>query len=230
MLKSNKRKRSYSGATARATIRVYKAAKRSSVHTSPTGPDPVSAAKAASGGASRATIYRWLKANMSDSSIYKRLKNRGRHRKLSDDLEALAIGFVIDLRLNFVAVDRKKVQEFIGSFLKKKVSLEYITKLLRKYGITEQSGLGRNSRMISPEVVDDAINFITELREESWSPKNILVMDETGIWSNSVRNRTFHFSNWYDFYFDLIKTLIISVWMVMKDLKIRSCLSVLPTK
>ena len=52
--------------------------------------------------------------------------------------------------------------------------------------------------MLDLEVVEDALKTIVELREEGWAPRNILVMDETGIWSNFVSKWTYHFRNWYE--------------------------------
>ena len=50
--------------------------------------------------------------------------------------------------------------------------------------------------MISPEVVDDALSLIEEIRSYNFPPHRIISMDETGVWSNGTQRLTFHFKNW----------------------------------
>jgi hypothetical protein len=53
--------------------------------------------------------------------------------------------------------------------------------------------------MVDEEVVEGALKIIVELRAEGWDPKAILAMDETGIWSNTIPKKTYHFVNWFEF-------------------------------
>lgn len=192
------KKRSYSGDTARASIRAFKAARTEHVPHPGLAPAPAAVAQSSSGGASRATIYRWVNSDMSQDAIIERLSHRGRHALLSEAQEALLIGNVIDRRLNLLPVERGTVIDFSEAYLNKHLRPQYVSSVLAKYAISLQRTLPRASRMLDLEVVEDALKTIVELREEGWAPRNILVMDETGIWSNSISKRTYHFRNWYE--------------------------------
>jgi hypothetical protein len=192
-----KRTRSYSGDTARAARRSFMNAAKNCNSNPALVPSPLSVAKSTSGGASKTTIYRWMNTDMSEKAMNSRLSHRGRKALLSDDMEALVIGFVVDRRLNLLAVHRDDILDFALSFLHKKLQPQYISNLLKKYHITLQTTLPRQGRMIDLEVVDDATQLITELRNEEWKPDEIIVMDETGAWSNTVQKNTYHFINWY---------------------------------
>lgn len=50
--------------------------------------------------------------------------------------------------------------------------------------------------MTSEEVVDDAISAIEEIRSYDFPPHRIIAMDETGLWSNVAKPKTYHFKNW----------------------------------
>jgi len=192
------RKRSYSGDTARASIRALKAARTESVSHPGHALAPAAVAQSSSGGASRRTIYRWLTSDMSQEAIAERLSHRGRHALLSEAQEALLIGNVVDRRLNLLPVERSTVIDFSEAYLNKHLRPQYVSSVLAKYALSLQRTLPRASRMLDLEVVEDALKTIVDLREEGWAPRNILVMDETGIWSNTVSNRTYHFRNWYE--------------------------------
>jgi hypothetical protein len=45
-------------------------------------------------------------------------------------------------------------------------------------------------------VVDDSIAFLEEVRSYKYSLDRIIVMDETGLWSNVVAPRTLHPVGW----------------------------------
>lgn len=49
--------------------------------------------------------------------------------------------------------------------------------------------------MTTQKVVDDAITFLKEVRSYKYSLDRILIMDETGLWSNVAAPRTLHFIN-----------------------------------
>jgi hypothetical protein len=189
-------KRSYSGDTARASIRAFKAARTEQVAHPGLALAPLSVAQATSGGASRRTIYNWLHSNMSEEAISERLSHRGRHALLSEAQEALAVGNVIDHRLSLLPVERHTVIDFAAAYLNKNLRPQFVSAMLQKHGISLQQSLARGSRLVDLEVVDDALKIIVELRKEGWAPRNIVVMDETGIWSNTVPKKTYHFRNW----------------------------------
>ena len=52
--------------------------------------------------------------------------------------------------------------------------------------------------MVSPQVVEDALDFIAEIREYELPDHRLLFMDETGLWSNVAKPRTYHYKNWSD--------------------------------
>jgi len=45
--------------------------------------------------------------------------------------------------------------------------------------------------------VEDAISFILKIRDYGFPPHRIITMDETGLWSNVVSPRTYHFKSWF---------------------------------
>lgn len=189
-------KRSYSGDTARASVRAYKAARTEKTSHPGLALVPLSIAQATSGGASRQTIYNWLHTDISQEAITERLSHRGRHALLSEAQEALLVGNVMDHRLNLLPVERRTVIDFAAAYLNKNLRPQFVSTMLQKRGISLQQSLPRGSRLVDLQVVAEALKIIVELREEGWAPRNILVMDETGIWSNIVPKKTYHFRNW----------------------------------
>ena len=51
--------------------------------------------------------------------------------------------------------------------------------------------------MTTPKVVADSIEFLNTLREYGYSRDRIISMDETGLWSNVVQGRTYHYRGGY---------------------------------
>ena len=192
------RKRSYSGEFARSVVRAKKAARAENSSSPSALPAPPLPAPRSARWPSRTTVYTWMHTDMSKCAIKKRLSRRGRKPKLAEDQEVLLIGYVIQLRLALKAVNRNDVRQFAQAYFGKKLIPQYVSDLMKKYGLSFQTSLPRQSRMIEENVVDDAMKLISELREEGWQPMNIIVMDETGIWSNSISNKTYHFKNWYE--------------------------------
>jgi len=71
-----------------------------------------------------------------------------------------------------------------------------ISGIMKNHGLSSQKSRERNSRMVSEEVVQAAIEAIEEIRGYEFPPHRILCMDETGVWSNAVNPRTYNFVNW----------------------------------
>ena len=65
---------------------------------------------------------------------------------------------------------------------------------MSEYGLSYQMAMSRNSRMTSIEVAA-SFDFLMDIRSMDLDPKDIIVMDETGLWSNVTRKRTYHFIN-----------------------------------
>jgi hypothetical protein len=137
---------------------------------------------------------------MSKRAVDARLHRRGRAPTLSDAQEKLLIGHLIHHRLELKAVERRTLTQFAHGYLGMKLRHQYISDLLKRYHLSLQRSLPRASRMVDEEVVEGAMKIIRELRAERWNPKAILVMDETGIWSNTLPKKTFHFINWFEYF------------------------------
>lgn len=191
-----KRTKSYSGDTKRAAVRAYKYVQTRSTGPTHVTPTPVGIAVAASGGASTRSVYRWLDQDLSQDAIDERLSHRGRKPLLSDSQECLTIGYVIDCRRSLLTVSRRDVVDFARAYLKLELRPQFISDLFTRYDFSLQKVLTRSSRMVSHEVVDDALTTIATIREYGFPPDRILVMDETGLWSNVSSPRTYHFRNW----------------------------------
>lgn len=192
-----KRVRSYSGDTKRATVRAYRDAERQ-LHQNPSEPiSPMSIASAASGGATERTIRNWLKEDLSPEQIGERASRGGRSRVISEDQEHLLIGYFIDMRLNLKSVSRADLIQFVESYFSITILPQRISEILERNDITLQTARQRCSRMVSEEVVEDSVKFIGEVRERNFPAFRIIVMDETGLWSNVQSPKTYSFQNWF---------------------------------
>lgn len=160
-------------------------------------PSVMSQAQVLSGGASPDSIHRWLLKDISPSAEKERLGHRGAKPLLNEDFVKLAVGYAIDLRLDLQAVDREKIVDFVYGFCGIKPQPQRVSEWLHEHGFSSQMSLARSSRMTSQEVADEAVNFLLALRARKLQPEQILVMDETGLWSNTVERRTYHFQNLY---------------------------------
>lgn len=180
----------------RAAKRVFLAQRQAPHDVDSSHPPPYLLASAAAHGASRREIYRWLAHDLSEEKIKERLSHRGRHRKFSEEMDNLMIGYVIDRRLEFLSVSRDIVKSFAVDYLGVNPRPQYISEILAKSGLTLQTSKARNSRLTSEAVVNDAIATIIKIRELGFPPERIVVFDETGLWSNVVQPHTYHFKNW----------------------------------
>lgn len=192
-----KRARSYSGDSKRAAVRVFSAASRTQEASHSQSLAPLDLASRAAGGACPASIYNWNGQDLSQSAIDERLSHRGRHPKYLDEQNALMVGYAVDRRVNLLSVSREDIIDFAKDYLGINPRPQYISVLMKRNGLTLQKGRGRSARMVSEEVVEDAILVILEVRRHGFPPHRILIMDETGLWSNVVQLRTYHFKNWF---------------------------------
>jgi hypothetical protein len=154
--------------------------------------DPTSLASVAAGGASRRQLYEWLKSDLSGEAQQQQEETRGRPRALSEDQESLLVGFAISTRTSLQALALTDLERFCTSYLSTTPSLSTLSRIMSEHGFTSQK-LSRNSRMVSPEVVEDALAAIEEIRSFNFPPHRIIAMDETGLWSNVTAPRTYHF-------------------------------------
>lgn len=165
-----------------------------------TGISPINMAHAAAGGASKRQIYNWLNQDLSNEAHHARAERHRPDSMFTEDQIALIVGFACSTRSSLRTVNAETLQRFCETHLQVKPSRATISRILNKHGLTSQKALTRNSRMVTEEVVDDALGFIAELREYGFEPDQIIIMDETGLWSNVKAARTYHFKNWYDNY------------------------------
>ena len=166
--------------------------------TSPTmkSKDAVKLASVASGGASRNEIFCWLREDLSPAAVSQKPENRGAARLLSDDQEALLVGFALCTRSSLEPVTLTTLQQFYQSHLSVTPSLPTLSRTMNEYGFSSQKAMSRSSRMVTEEVVDGAISSIEEIRSYGFEPDQLLFMDESGLWSNVREPRTYHYRNW----------------------------------
>ena len=144
------------------------------------------------------TIFNWLRQDNSDEATASRKSRSGRPRKCTARDEYLIIGHAIRLRESFLPIGRDDLTQFARSYLGLDLSPQYVGKLLQKYGFSYQIVQVRSSRMVTTQVVDESVDFIRNLRAGNWDDDAILVMDETGLWSNTVCKSSYHFRGWYE--------------------------------
>lgn len=203
-----KEKNSYSFGEKLATVRLIKATgewkeiqelKRRRLSSS-----TLALARATSGGASTKAILIWLNLNIDEDPVAAeeeekaRLAKRGAKQKHEADFKALLVGYAIHKRLSFRAVGAQDIISFAHGTFGIVIAHQRVSEILNGYGFTSQLSMGRNSRMTDEKVVEDCVVFILELRQVRKIFPGLLVMDETGLWSNVVSRLTYHFRNSYD--------------------------------
>lgn len=155
-------------------------------------------ARLLSGGASVATINRWMNNYVSRADDQERLKRRGAKRKYDPAIVELAMGYAVDCRLNFLEVSRSTILNFVYGYAGLKPDLRTVSRWLADHGFSRQRSVSRSSRMVTSEVALAAVDFVRELWARKLHPNQILVMDETGLWSYVVSHHTFNFVNLYE--------------------------------
>jgi len=181
----------------RAAVAVYRHAKRLKTEHGAKWLNPVALAQSAAGGGSRTQIYEWQRSDLFDASIEQHEERRGASPELSEDETSLLVGFACFLRSSQKPVDSKILSQFCTSHLSKTPSQPTISRIMQQFGFSSQKTMTRNSRMVSENVVEDALDAILEQRSHGFSADQLLFMDETGLWSNVAQPKTYHFSNWY---------------------------------
>jgi len=157
----------------------------------------MSQAQVLSGGASVDAIERWLEEDISPSAENERLSHRGAKPMYPEDVIKLAVGYAVDLRLDLQAVDRLAIIDFVSGFCGITPQPQRISEWLADHGFSCQMSLSRTSRMTNLDVANEAVEFLLNLRKRNLQPNQILFMDETGLWSNTVERRTYNFVNLY---------------------------------
>jgi hypothetical protein len=180
----------------RAATEVYRALKLLSEEKGEIPISPIRLASIAAGGASPRQIYRWLNEDLTDEGQTLKKSQKGPYPLLSDDQELLVVGFTISCRLSLVPVTLSSLSDFCKSYLNLEVSNSKLSRIMNRHGFSNQKVLGRNSRMVDEKVVEDALAAVEEIRSFNFPPELIISMDETGLWSNVINPRTYHFKSW----------------------------------
>ena len=143
------------------------------------------------------TYLRWKREDLSLSEYNTRRSSRGRPRKLSELQEQLLIGYACDRRRALKRVTQADLIDFAHTHLDADLTTSTITDITKRVGFTSQRAMKRESRMTTEKVVDDSIAFLKEVRSYNYDLDRIIIMDETGLWSNVVGSRTLHPVNAY---------------------------------
>lgn len=181
----------------RAAVDVFRYVKRLKNSRGVPCPPPEVMASVAAGGASRRQVFRWLHEDLSAEAQELRPERRGSSPLLSQDQVSLLVGFACDLRSSQEPVKLKTLRQFCSSHLSATPTLPTLSRIMAEHGFSSQVIVSRNSRMVDPSVVEDALSAIEEIRSYGFSPDQLLFMDETGLWSNVAAPRTYHFQGWY---------------------------------
>jgi hypothetical protein len=180
----------------RAAVAVFRQVRRLRAQHCVNWLSPLSLASAAAGGASKASIYEWLQSDFNVDTDMEGEEHRGRPRAFSEEQERLLVGFACSRRYLLKPVSLHILQRFCNSYLNVKPAMSTLHNVMAEHGFTSQRTLSRTSRMVTAEVVEDGLSSIEEIRSYGFPPHRIIYMDETGLWSNVLKPKTYHFQNW----------------------------------
>lgn len=196
-MSEEEQKSSYSNDVKQATVRLIEASpewaelqagKRLRLST-----DLMSQARTVSGGATPQSIRNWLKTDISKEEEDERLHHRGRKSIHSPEFLKLAVGHAVERRLGLAPVSSQDIIDWARGFLNKILRQQFVSELLTSHGLSSQRTLARNSRMVDLNVADQSVEFVLEQRRWRKEFPGLMVMDETGLWSNTIPNQTYHF-------------------------------------
>jgi transposase len=155
----------------RAVTEVYRGLKRLREEEGEIVHSPIRIAAIAAEGASRQQIYNWLKEDLTDEGLANKISRKGAKPAPTDDQELLLLGFTISCRLSLDPVTLSSLSDFCKSYLNVEVSESTLSRIMTRHGFSNQKVLGRNSRMVNEQVVDDAIAAIADIRSYSFPPE-----------------------------------------------------------
>lgn len=181
----------------RAAVDVFRHVKRFKSGERAKYPSARELSSVAAGGASESQIYEWLQQDLSIDAQEHRAERRGSAPLLSQTQVSLLLGFACSLRSSLRPVFLNTLKQFCHSHLSKTPSLSTLSRIMTEHGFSSQKAMSRNSRMVDPMTLDDALSAIEEIRSYGYPPDQMLFMDETGLWSNVTAPRTYHFAGWY---------------------------------
>jgi len=143
------------------------------------------------------TFHRWQREALSQTQYQARLHRRGRRPSLTDEQKQLLLGYACDRRRSLIAVSLQHLRDFASTHLHTDLPNCTISLYMIAGGFSSQRSLKRNTRMTTQQVVDDSIAFLEVVRGYQYSSDRIIMMDETGLWSNVVQPRTYHYRGGY---------------------------------
>ena len=181
----------------RAAVEIYRYAKRLRTETGYLAIKPAEFASIAAGGAPPSAISRWCHTDFSDAVLDTEEERRGARPLLTDEQQHLLVGYACSARVALEPVHLNTLKRFCVSHLSVTPSLPTLSRIMTSFGFSSQRSMSRNSRMVSAEVVEEALGFIEEVRSYEFPPHRIISMDETGLWSNVNAPKTYHFQGWY---------------------------------
>jgi hypothetical protein len=114
---------------------------------------------------------------------------------LSEQQENLLVGYACDRRRSLLALAQDDLIDFSKSHFNIALSKSVITQITKRAGFSSQKAMSRESRMTTQKVVDDAMEFLADVRSYNYPLDCILATDETGLWSSIVEPRILHYVN-----------------------------------
>lgn len=142
---------------------------------------------------SRDTYYAWLRNRLTQEEYHAKLSRRGRPPLLTEEQKMLLIGYSCHRRRLLKTVSLRHLQDFSSTHFNVILSDYVVSIILKERGFSSQRALKRSPHMTTQKVIDDSIQFLEELRSYNYPPSCILIMDETGLWSNTVKRITYHY-------------------------------------
>ena len=188
-------KRSYSFDERQQVLSVLKAAKERPELSDLTQAQLISLAATHDHPPSVSTVYRWQHEGLSRDQYDNRLQRRGRSSKLTAEQKLLLCGYACFRRQAREGVSLQCLRDFSSTHLHTSLANSTLSVTMHDWGFSSQRAMKRESRLTTQKVVDDAIEFLSLVRSYQYSPDRIIVMDETGLWSNVVAPKTYHFRN-----------------------------------
>lgn len=146
----------------------------------------------------RATYYNWLRNPLSQEELRANLRRRGRRPLLSEEQKMLLLGYACHRRRLLKSVSHRHLRDFSSSHFDVILDKSTTSKLLDERGFSSQRSLKRSARMTTQKVVEDAIDFLEEVYSYKYPPDRIIIMDETGVWSNTIERKTYNDRGGYD--------------------------------
>jgi len=144
------------------------------------------------------TLRRRRSMDMSPEVVRERLSRRGRRVVWTFSRVKLTVDWVVRRRLSYKPVSGEHIAQFTSTLFGRKMSKSKASTIMKQAGFSSQKSTVRNARQVSEAVKTDAVNTLRAIHAMNLQPSQILVMDETGVWSNTVAPRTYNPSGRYD--------------------------------